>query len=150
MKLKDELQRIRDGLVLHDTRLDPPDARSAELLTSGKRREAIHHCKEMYNECLRHGEEARAASYLAFIDQIQFETTVLNLAVNARDAMPAGGAFVIRTVNETIGADRPREMSGGDPSGHTGRRLRAAERIGYRDRHDRGCVRTRTRTVLHN
>jgi hypothetical protein len=73
MKLKDEMQRIRDGLVLHDTRLDPPDARSAELIAAGDRRGAIQHCKEMYNEAARRNEMAHAERYLAYIDQIQFE-----------------------------------------------------------------------------
>jgi len=51
------------------------------------------------------------------VDPIQFEQTIINLAVNARDAMPTGGKLVIRTKNIALDKDYVKskpELSPGD------------------------------------
>ena len=52
---------------------------------------------------------------LALSDRSQIELVILNLAINARDAMPCGGTITIRTSNARLGAAvRPEEPSPGD------------------------------------
>jgi signal transduction histidine kinase/ActR/RegA family two-component response regulator len=49
----------------------------------------------------------------ALIDPGQIEMVILNLAVNARDAMPNGGTFSINTLNGELGPDSPHELAPG-------------------------------------
>ncbi len=71
--------------------------------------EYIHGMRELLNGSI--GEaiilETRLSddSWLVNVDSNQFETAILNLALNARDAMPDGGKLTIKTENVTLDAD---------------------------------------------
>ncbi|HVE46641.1 MAG TPA: PAS domain S-box protein [Acidimicrobiales bacterium] len=130
LDLVDEDAEVRSGLEAIRTAAERAAALTSRLLTFSRKRVATRTVLDLNEAVLSVHEllsrtlgkdislEARtdpAAGY-ATIERSEFDQLVLNLAVNARDAMPAGGSLLIATSRVVIdGGDA--ETWGGVPRG---------------------------------
>ena len=58
--------------------------------------------------------EGDSALWPTLVDPNQMELVILNLAINARDAMPGGGTLSIALANRAAGRNAPPELAAGD------------------------------------
>ena len=85
----------------------------------------------------RRADELRMAAsptdvWKVFADQAQLELALMNLIINARDAMPAGGTVTISAEN--------RKLGGGRAARRGGRRLCPPRGRGHRERHSAASI----------
>jgi PAS domain S-box-containing protein len=97
---------------------------TSQLLTFARRQQlqpeplAVHDALLEIGDLLRRviGEtvsveiRADAGVWLSLLDRAQFESAILNLAVNARDAMPDGGRLTVEAGNVTISGFRAQRL----------------------------------------
>ena len=79
-----------------------PVALDLNMLVSGM----TEMLRRTLGETVRISTREPADLWLCEADRSQLENALLNLAINARDAMPGGGKLTIETANVTIGEDR--------------------------------------------
>lgn len=80
--------------------------------------EALEGIRDLLNSSLRSDitleMECEPDLWQALVDPVQFDQMVLNLAINARDAMPLGGPLRICASNITIEDQEPEDLASGD------------------------------------
>jgi PAS domain S-box-containing protein len=100
--------------LLAFSRRQPVDPRSVDF------NRLIEAVEELLRRSLGENISLRIAAgedlWLARCDENQLENALLNLAINARDAMPNGGVMTIDTANKVLDADqaRQRDVSPGE------------------------------------
>jgi signal transduction histidine kinase/CheY-like chemotaxis protein len=80
----------------------------------------LHELGELLRRLLPEGVALKIESgkslWPVYVDEAQLNNAIINLVVNARDAMPKGGAVIIRTSNQTL-RDSTAVSSGTIPAG---------------------------------
>ena len=61
--------------------------------------------------------EAPAQAWSCRLDAVQFENALINLALNAKDAMPDGGTLTLRVEHEVLSSARDAALLGDAPAG---------------------------------
>jgi signal transduction histidine kinase/CheY-like chemotaxis protein len=89
--------------LLAFSRRQPLDEKVADVATSIRTVEPL--LRTTCGENVELGVELPAGLWPVRTDTHQFESSLLNLVINARDAMPHGGSITLRAANLTLAAD---------------------------------------------